>query len=555
MKNLISLAIALLSFGGAANAATVDDLEVLIHNYVLVCDELEARPGMGVLFGANHFLDVYSGGGFRTNKGTVDLSVVNGNDGYVTQEIVNKYGADYGGPHYNCLRLKNAQDVIAMKLIAGTKLILFIQGNNKSGTEARIPKISKNADMSNPLNEAPGENHPATVAGFRWEYTVADDGLYYIGSYNGDMFVSFIIVEVNSLKPVPIEDVTHYIQNAGFDEDLTWQADGSKKTIVDQSTTLDDRSIVGQAADGSLYALVNPTTTHKRPDGRTLEATNGFISAIRGWETEIPSNKDCDWVYFGTVPYNLGAEAVPIADDGTIYLTVPEKPTSFSGNDNKGMLYLRCSWGNERTYSQEVELPSAVYRLEYWTININPTSTAIATDISKVTCQNDVFSDKSGNGISAHEWTKHEIEFAATSECTIDFGFRSAMFGSNANPIICLDGVKLYKISEIQKCAPPTIAYKGNELTFCCETEDADFVYDIKESEAQTFVGNKVKMNPTITVSVYAKKDGYVKSEVVTKEIELAGLKGDINGDGKVDATDITHLIKKLLGKKSTPLE
>ena len=81
MKNLISLAIALLSFGGAANAATVDDLEVLIHNYVLVCDELEARPGMGVLFGANHFLDVYSGGGFRTNKGTVDLSVVNGNDG------------------------------------------------------------------------------------------------------------------------------------------------------------------------------------------------------------------------------------------------------------------------------------------------------------------------------------------------------------------------------------------------------------------------------------------------------------------------------------------
>ena len=196
MRKIITIAIALLSFCGAANAATVGDLVVLINNYVLVCDALEARPGMGVLFGDNHFLDVYSGGGFRTNKGTVDLSVVNGNDGYVTQEIVNKYGADYGGPHYNCLRLKNAQDVIAMKLIAGTKLVIFIHGNNEIGTEARIPKISKNADMSNPLNEAPGENHPATVAGFRWEYTVADDGLYYIGSYNGDMFVSFIIVEV-----------------------------------------------------------------------------------------------------------------------------------------------------------------------------------------------------------------------------------------------------------------------------------------------------------------------------------------------------------------------
>ena len=185
---------------------------------------------MGVLFGANHFLDVYSGGGFRTNKGTVDLSVVNGNDGYVTQEIVNKYGADYGGPHYNCLRLKNAQDVIAMKLIAGTKLIIFIQGHNEIGTEARIPKISKNADMSNPLNEAPGENHPATVAGFRWEYTVADDGLYYIGSYNGDMFVSFIIVEVNTLKTMD-----YFLENFNLDAPMGKSVYAKVKNLVDRA--------------------------------------------------------------------------------------------------------------------------------------------------------------------------------------------------------------------------------------------------------------------------------------------------------------------------------
>ena len=40
------------------------------------------------------------------------------------------------------------------------------------------------------------------------------------------------------------EDVTHYIQNAGFDVDLTWQVDGSKKTIVDQSKVLSDRSLL-----------------------------------------------------------------------------------------------------------------------------------------------------------------------------------------------------------------------------------------------------------------------------------------------------------------------
>ena len=48
------------------------------------------------------------------------------------------------------------------------------------------------------------------------------------------------------------EDVTTLIANSGFDEDLTWQADGSKKEIVDQSTVLSNRSIAGIAADKSV---------------------------------------------------------------------------------------------------------------------------------------------------------------------------------------------------------------------------------------------------------------------------------------------------------------
>ena len=244
------------------------------------------------------------------------------------------------------------------------------------------------------------------------------------------------------------EDVTHYIQNAGFDEDLTWQADGTKKEIVDKSTTLSNRSIAGQAVDGSLYALVNPSTPNKRGDGRTLEATNGFIGAISGWETEMPSNKGCEWVYFGAVPYSLGAEAVPVADDGNTYLAVPEKPADFSGDDNTGMLYLRAGWGGGRTYKQVVKLPCAVYRLEYWTININQNSSATATDQTKITCRKDVFRDDSGTGLSSHEWVKHEFEFTPTSEFTIEFGFTSANAGSGANPIVCLDGIKLWKIDE-----------------------------------------------------------------------------------------------------------
>ena len=248
MKKLFTLALALLGFAGASNAATVDDLEVLKHSYVLVCDDLGARPGKGVLFGANHFLDV-TGGTTATNKGQVDLSVVDGNEGYVTQEIVDKYGADYAGPHYNWLRLKNAQDVIAMKLTAGSKLIVFEQGNNKSGTEARIPKIAKSADLSDALNPAPDADHPSTVAGFRWEFTVNDDGLYYLGSYNGDMFVSFIIVEANEALGTPQVKVGDQVYQDGL-----WYREVSVKAVEADGLP----TIVTYTTDGSTPTASSP---------------------------------------------------------------------------------------------------------------------------------------------------------------------------------------------------------------------------------------------------------------------------------------------------------
>ena len=110
-----------MGFAGVANAANVDDLAVLKHSYVLVCEDLGARPGKGALFGDGHFLDV-TGGSTATNKGSIDLSVADGV--LVTEAIANKYG-EYG-KHLNFLRLKKTQDVIAMKVTAGSKLIFLM---------------------------------------------------------------------------------------------------------------------------------------------------------------------------------------------------------------------------------------------------------------------------------------------------------------------------------------------------------------------------------------------------------------------------------------------
>ena len=93
MKKIFTLICALMGFAGAANAATVDDIALLKHSYVLVMDDVtnngSAKPGKGNLFGDNHFLDV-TGGSVATNKGSVDLSSVDGT--LVTEEIAAKYG-------------------------------------------------------------------------------------------------------------------------------------------------------------------------------------------------------------------------------------------------------------------------------------------------------------------------------------------------------------------------------------------------------------------------------------------------------------------------------
>ena len=248
------------------------------------------------------------------------------------------------------------------------------------------------------------------------------------------------------------EDVTNLIQNAGFDEDLTWQADGSKKEIVENVDFGDGRSSAGVAADGSLYMLPKASSGQNRKDGRKLEATNGFKGVIKGWTTDLPQNKNCNWTYVGSVPYSLGETAIPVADDGDTYFVVPStKPEGAEGEDNIGTLYLRAGWGNKATYSQVVKLPCAKYRVEYWTINVNPNASKTATDLSQIICRNDVFKED-GSSLSSTEWTKHEFEFTPTAEFTLQFGIQSeGGAGSGAQQFICIDGIKLYKIDEADR--------------------------------------------------------------------------------------------------------
>ena len=196
MKKLFTLICALVGLTSSVNAATIDDVALCKHSYVLVMDQVTgtvkevekgAKPGKGQLFGDGFFLDV-TGGSTAWNKGSWNLSseesiAILGTDAY----------AEYGD-HLNSFRLKKAQDVIAMKVTAQSKVIILGQ------THTRYPKIATNAA----LTENVQKNTTNTVAEngyFSW--VAPDDMTIYIGSEGGDYYISYIIVEANEAAGTP----------------------------------------------------------------------------------------------------------------------------------------------------------------------------------------------------------------------------------------------------------------------------------------------------------------------------------------------------------------
>ena len=80
MKKIFTLALALMGFAGASNAATVDDLEVLKHSYVLVCDDYNnngtEKIAANSIYGDGFFFTP-TGNDCSVKKGVTNLSVVN----------------------------------------------------------------------------------------------------------------------------------------------------------------------------------------------------------------------------------------------------------------------------------------------------------------------------------------------------------------------------------------------------------------------------------------------------------------------------------------------
>lgn len=189
MKKLFTLVCALAGFAFTANAAGVDDIKVCQHSLVLDCSTYaNAGRAKGTLFGSGFFLDVT--GGSTGSKGAVAPA----------DKLGDKY-AKYAVAPSKTLRLKNAQDVIAMRITAGSKLIILGESH-----ASRSPKVNDKADMTGTAINYYLPNTKDTEGVFEW--TAQDDGLIYIGSNGGDYYFSWIIVEANEAPGTPTVTVS-----------------------------------------------------------------------------------------------------------------------------------------------------------------------------------------------------------------------------------------------------------------------------------------------------------------------------------------------------------
>lgn len=125
--------------------------------------------------------------------------------------------------------------------------------------------------------------------------------------------------------------------------------------------------------------------------------------------------------------------------------------------------------------------------------------------------------------------------------------YKSTAPWSNFKSFVAVDGSE---IPETPKCATPTITYKNGKISFSCETEGVEYVSTITAGDTKSFFTGEITLTNKYTVSVYATKDGYDKSDTATLDIiGSAGAFGDLNEDGEVNVADHVELSNIILNQ------
>src|SRR5574344_406189 len=232
--------------------------------------------------------------------------------------------------------------------------------------------------------------------------------------------LSFLLLNISIGFADDIDVTDQYIVNPGFDEDISFNADGTTTKT---------------AADGSLLNY------------NTGGYYDGFSFSVKGWKSIYQTNGGTkpNGQFEAIVPYSLST-AIKV---GKYTIATPlTKPSAFNVDTNTGMMFIRAGWSAKVGYQQVCVMPCAKYRIEYYIRNVGST-TSTATNLCSVKYHNQTVSDEAS--FSVADWTKHTVEFIPLDTVTITFGFQAQNVISGNNPLLYIDAIKLYKIGDASK--------------------------------------------------------------------------------------------------------
>lgn len=530
MKKIFTLICALVGFAGAANAATVDDLAVLKHSYVFVADDYTGSGSItrvkGTLFGDNHFLDV-TGGSIATNKGTVNLAAADGV--LVTEEIAAKYG-EYG-EHLNSLRLKKSQDVIAMKVTAGSKVIIFYQDNSK---DDRYPVFAKDASLNERF--ADGEKSERVSSCKRIEWTASDDGLVYVGDNNGDMFLSFIIVEANEAAGTP----TVKVGAQTFEGGLWFREVTCKANDMEGFPT-----VVTYTTDGSTPTAASPVYT--APIKCYKETTVKFQAYMdlgdgKAVEEAIAPNADNEV----TASFKFDAPTIN-ANGATFEIVSPYEGQGAANYFSLGNGDETQGNGATLTESATVKAWTKIANGEYATFTSNPTTKDVYVlnaikEKKTITVSGDAVLDEEATATST-TGEVYKVENGVVNVDKADFFVKTPAFGVVKAAEYQIDGQEVYLQMSNTNITFLVAADDVVDVKVICsknscknidaaDAEDGSAVADRKcyvRVSGTDFGGEDLKLNPAGNVIEFQLKGG----KTVKQQSE-----NDVNGDGVVDKND-----------------
>ena len=182
--------------------------------------------------------------------------------------------------------------------------------------------------------------------------------------------------------------------------------------------------------------------------------------------------------------------------------------------------------------------------------NIGSSAFATCEELTDVYCH-----AKSVPSTKSDAFANSYIEYATLHVPTASIdAYKSAAPWSGFKTFMGLDGtLPDNPTEETKKCATPTISLVDGELQFSCETEGVEYVSEVTVGDAKKYYDSKVSLTGVYKVSVYATKTGYDNSDVATAEFTMSsgsGIKGDVNGDGKVDVSDVVGTANIILQKQ-----